>query len=153
MAGWKGKEFDVPSLDPCCFYWLFEIFGSVDLSIAMQLRSFTPTITIYFELWASLQFWLLPLYLHYQFRKCLCFFPSMFIIAAGPTSKVWNTRPGGIVVCAPPCSTWIFLSTSVTGRSWSQPGGNGSRCTLVANIFIRRMLYMLPGCMQHVSHW
>ena len=74
MAGWKGKEFDVPSLDPCCFYWLFEIFGSVDLSIAMQLRSFTPTITIYFELWASLQCWLLPLYLHYQFRKCACFF-------------------------------------------------------------------------------
>ena len=34
MAGWKGKEFDVPSLNTYCFYWLFETtFGSIEQSI------------------------------------------------------------------------------------------------------------------------
>ena len=54
----------------------------------------------------------------------------MFIIAAGPTSKVWNTRPGGIVVCAPPCSTWISINIGTSKRSILVPGGDE---TLVQN--------------------
>lgn len=57
-------------------------------------------------------------------------------------AQVWNTRPGGVVVCAPPCSTWVFLSTAVTNRSWSQPQGNGCKCVRIANLMIRRLLYM-----------
>ena len=57
-------------------------------------------------------------------------------------AKVWNTRPGGLVVFAPPCSTWIFLSSAVTGRKWSKPEGNGSKCVTLANVFILRMIYI-----------
>ena len=57
--------------------------------------------------------------------------------------EVWNTRPGGVLVFAPPCSTWVFLSTASTGRTWSNPEGNGSKCCVLANIFCRRMIYML----------
>lgn len=59
------------------------------------------------------------------------------------SSEVWNTRPGGVLVCAPPCGPWIFLSSSVTGRSWTNPNGDPtSRCVLLANIFVRRMMYV-----------
>ena len=34
------------------------------------------------------------------------------------------TVPGGFIWCAPPCSSWVFLSVSSTGRSCSQPLGN-----------------------------
>lgn len=59
--------------------------------------------------------------------------------------KVRNTRVGGLLVCAPPCSTWVFLSSSSTGRGWSNPGGNSQSCVQLANIMVRRLLYMLPG--------
>ena len=59
--------------------------------------------------------------------------------------KVRNTRVGGLLVCAPPCSTWVFLSSFSTGRGWSNPGGNSSTCVLLANIMVRRLLCMLPG--------
>ena len=62
------------------------------------------------------------------------------------SSKVRNTREGGILVVAPPCCLWIFMSSSVTGRSWANPGGNPSqRLVALANILVRRLLYMLPG--------
>lgn len=64
------------------------------------------------------------------------------------SSEVWNTRPGGILVFAPPCATWVFLSSSATGRSWSCPGGDTTSTVVkLANIFVRRMIYMLLGCM------
>eukprot|EP00435_Cladocopium_sp_Y103_P073051 s121_g42.t1 len=56
---------------------------------------------------------------------------------------VRNLRPGGLVLVGPPCSSWIFLSRSQTGRSWSNPEGNGRRAVELANIFIRRLLYIL----------
>lgn len=60
--------------------------------------------------------------------------------------QVWNTRPGGALIFAPPCSSWVFLSRSVTKRSWSNPGGDESnRKVWLTNIFIRRMLYVLRG--------
>ena len=62
--------------------------------------------------------------------------------------KVWNTRPGGILVFAPPCSTWVFLSSSATGRSWSCPEGDTEAvCVKMANIFVRRMIYLPLGHM------
>ena len=61
-------------------------------------------------------------------------------------TKVWNTRPNGVLVFAPPCSSWIFLSTSVTKRSWSSPGGDeGVDVVKLSNIFVRRMIYMPLG--------
>ena len=56
--------------------------------------------------------------------------------------QVWNTRPGGVLIFAPPCATWVFLSTASTGRTWANPEGNGSKCCVLANIFCRRMIYM-----------
>ena len=66
-------------------------------------------------------------------------------------SKVLNTRVGGVVIAAPPCATWIFLSSSSTSRSWSNPGGNSSKCVLAANILIRRLIYMLHGFALYTS--
>ena len=61
-------------------------------------------------------------------------------------AKVWNIRPGGVLVFAPPCSSWVFLSSSSTQRSWSQPQGNNKiKLVKLANIFVQRMLYMLLG--------
>lgn len=31
-----------------------------------------------------------------------------------PSSQVRNTKPGGLIMIAPPCSTWVFLPLSVT---------------------------------------
>ncbi|CAK9080706.1 unnamed protein product [Durusdinium trenchii] len=58
---------------------------------------------------------------------------------------VRNTRQGGVVVCGPPCCTWIFLSSSVTGRNWANPEGDpqNQRCVALANILVRRLLYIL----------
>ena len=68
--------------------------------------------------------------------------------------KVRNIRPGGLLVVAPPCNTWVVVylglvdvcpcslmqhqnpwrnkialrSRSQTGRSWSNPGGNQRPC-------------------------
>lgn len=63
------------------------------------------------------------------------------------TFQVRNTRQGGVVVCGPPCCTWIFLSSSVTGRNWANPEGDpqNQRCVALANILVRRLLYMPPG--------
>lgn len=59
-------------------------------------------------------------------------------------AAVWNTRPGGLIFFAPPCSSWIFLSSSQTGRCWANPKGKeGNHKVLYANIFVRRMLYIL----------
>ena len=60
--------------------------------------------------------------------------------------QVWNTRPGGLVVFAPPCCSWVFLSRSVTKRSWANPEGDTTnRSVILTNIFVRRMLYMYLG--------
>ncbi|CAL1126840.1 unnamed protein product [Cladocopium goreaui] len=56
---------------------------------------------------------------------------------------VRNTRPGGLLMVAPPCATWVFLCSAVTGRSWSNPGGNSQRCVELANILVLRLIYIL----------
>ena len=56
--------------------------------------------------------------------------------------EVWNTKPGGILVFAPPCSSWVFLARSLTKRTWANPAGGSRKSVQLANIFCRRMLYM-----------
>ncbi|CAL1172971.1 unnamed protein product [Cladocopium goreaui] len=58
-------------------------------------------------------------------------------------AAVRNTRRGGLLFFAPPCSTWVFLSSPSTGRTWISPEGFRTRCVLLANIFVMRMLYIL----------
>ncbi|CAK9024608.1 unnamed protein product [Durusdinium trenchii] len=58
-------------------------------------------------------------------------------------AAVRNIRPGGLLVVAPPCNTWVVVSRSQTGRSWSNPGGNQRPCVQWANIFVLRLLYIL----------
>lgn len=50
------------------------------------------------------------------------------------------------MVFAPPCCSWVFLSRSVTKRSWANPEGDTTnRSVILTNIFVRRMLYMYLG--------
>lgn len=56
---------------------------------------------------------------------------------------VRNTKKGGMLFVAPPCSTWVFMSRSSTGRSWLDPDGCGSKCVSLANVFCMRLLYIL----------
>ncbi|CAL1126464.1 unnamed protein product [Cladocopium goreaui] len=58
-------------------------------------------------------------------------------------AAVRNTRAGGLLFFAPPCSTWVFLSSPSTGRTWLDPEGYPTKCVLLANIFVMRMLYIL----------
>ena len=66
--------------------------------------------------------------------------------------KVRNTRVGGLLVCAPPCSTWVFLSSCSTGRGWSNPGGNSQRCVQLANIMVRRLLLHATWLIHMIFH-
>ena len=52
-------------------------------------------------------------------------------------------RPGGLLWAGCPCSTWVWLSRGLTGRSRLRVRGHARRATLVANRLIRRLCYVL----------
>ena len=143
MAGFAGKEFDVP------WYFTFDVYKEIMFAKPRKIllyrnqdsilgQSQRPTDCWVYSYISSCCLPAMQMHIKILQNECMNLFKWCIIYLA----KVWNTKPGGIVVCAPPCSTWVFLSTSVTNRSWSQPEGNGCTCVRIANLMIRRLLYM-----------
>ncbi|CAK9025813.1 Putative rhamnose biosynthetic enzyme 1 [Durusdinium trenchii] len=58
-------------------------------------------------------------------------------------AAVRNIRPGGCIVAAPPCGTWVFLSSPSTGRTWMDPEGFKTKTCVLNNILVMRVLYIL----------
>lgn len=61
---------------------------------------------------------------------------------------------GGVYWAAPPCSTWIWLSRSTTGRSLTRPRGSRIwKKVRRANRLIRRLLYICEYLFQKKVHY
>lgn len=111
------------------------------------------------------------LYIYVFYMQCFALYSQLTSV-----TQVRNTRKGGLLFFAPPCSTWVFLtlicklnsfiicgislrshsadlrSSSTTGRSWINPEGRSSKSVHLANVFVMRMLYMCLGCL-FVVRW
>ncbi|CAJ1459458.1 unnamed protein product [Effrenium voratum] len=68
-------------------------------------------------------------------------------------AAVRNTKRGGVLMLAPPCSTWVFLSRSYTGRSWACPEGRKIKAVILANILIHRLLYIIFYATKRGVYW
>ena len=68
-----------------------------------------------------------------------------FIVAA---TLLWRLHPSGIVLFAPVCSSWVFMSRHKTGRSFSHPLGMEDRYYKVkaSNIMVSRVVLQCLYC-------
>ncbi len=68
-------------------------------------------------------------------------------------SSVMDLKPGGILWAAPPCSTWVFLSRSSTGRDVQVEGNTLSRSVLGQNALVERLVLVLEVCALKGVYW
>ena len=63
--------------------------------------------------------------------------PTGFKLALGLAARL---RPAGLVWAAPPCSTWVFLSSSTTGRAIDPAGDPANFAVQSQNALVMRLL-------------
>ena len=84
-----------------------------------------------------------------RYNKHLCDFNS----AAGFASilaVVRRMRSGSLLMCAPVCSSWVWMSRSVTLRSRILPLGDVNQASVAAgNLQVSRLVLLL----MLVAHW
>ena len=81
--------------------------------------------------------------LSFDLRRCAdhnFLTPCGFLSALAACMMV---RRGGLVWWAPPCSSWVFMSRSSTGRAKSVEGNPDNESVQAQNILVRRLVYLL----------
>jgi hypothetical protein len=79
--------------------------------------------------------------------------PCGFLVAI---TMIFSVCKGGLVWIAPPCSTWVWMSRSSTGRSDKSHGTLGDPDNLNVqrqNILVARMCYLLALCWARGVHF
>ena len=66
---------------------------------------------------------------------------------------VLDLRPGAILWAAPPCSSWVFLSRSSTGRDQHALGDFGSRAVVAQNALAERLVLALEMATVRGAWW
>ena len=61
-------------------------------------------------------------------------------------------RPGGVLWAAPPCSSWVWISRSSTGRG-EQIHGSGSETVTAQNALVERLVLALEICASRGVAW
>ncbi len=68
--------------------------------------------------------------------------------------QVLRLRRGGVLWCAPPCSSWIFMSRGSTGRTPDEPWGNvASKYILAQDALVERLVLALEICTLRGAWW
>ena len=81
--------------------------------------------------------------LSFDLRRCV---DHNFLIPCGflaALSACMRVRRGGLVWWAPPCSSWVFMSRSSTGRAVSVEGNPFNEAVQAQNILVRRLVHLL----------
>ena len=71
----------------------------------------------------------------------------------GAICGVMMMHRGGVLLGAPPCSTWVFMSMSSTGRHLDVMGNTHSPYVQAQNALVGRLIYVLALCMDRGIFW
>ena len=70
-------------------------------------------------------------------------------------AAVYQIKEGGILFVAPPCSTWVWVSSSSTGRRKGNYNGNADANFKLKsqNRLISRLCHLLWLCLKRCVHY
>lgn len=76
--------------------------------------------------------------------------PCGFFVAL---AFIMQVRRGGVCWLAPPCSTWVWMSRSSTGRVHGPLGDENNPNVFNQNILVCRLIYLLKLCRSRGIFW
>jgi len=68
-------------------------------------------------------------------------------------ASVWTTCLGGLLWLAPPCSSWVWMSRSSTGRHLHVLGDRAYANVRAQNALVARITYAVVLCIKRGVHW